>query len=121
MNSVFAPIHSKEKEKLLFIALESMHSPPNPFSASTLKGVGVEHFFSSELSSQCCSGFFCQVITSPAGFEPLTPPQKKTQASWPMSSCYLMGGRKECSSLLTGLSGTWTLGEYTSETGENIF
>lgn len=121
MNSVFAPIHSKEKEKLLFIALESMHSPPNPFSASTLKGVGLNISLVVSCLAKCCSGFFCQVISSPAGFEPLTAPQNKTQASWPMSSCHLVGGRKECSSLLTGLSGTWTLGEYTSETGENIF
>lgn len=47
---------------------------------------------------RCCPGF-CQGVTLPACFEPVTPPQNKTQAFWPMSSCYPKGGKKACSFL----------------------
>lgn len=44
----------------------------------------------------CCPGF-CQDTNSPADSGPVTPPRNRTQAFWPMSSCYPKGGRKECS------------------------
>lgn len=97
---------------------KNIYTPP--FSIFCLNHEGEWCSFGRELLTEEGCWSFCYRITSPEGFEPVTPPRNKSQVSW-MSSCFPKGGRKACSFLLTGLSGIWPSEGCISEAGENIF